>query len=95
LIELLFLPTFNDLQFKVRTRIDEKNDLTFIGLGAIDLFDLNLGIEDPDEQDIVVRAEYENGNYILTDGGTRYMLDVINNSSLFPKKNNYFKVTFL
>jgi outer membrane receptor for ferrienterochelin and colicin len=50
LIELPFLPTFNDLQFKVRTRIDEKNDLTFIGLGAIDLFDLNLGIEDPDEQ---------------------------------------------
>lgn len=50
LIELPFLPTFNDMQFKVKTRFDKKNELTFIGLGAVDLFDLNLGIEDPDEQ---------------------------------------------
>lgn len=50
LIELPFLPTFNDMQFKVKTRFDKKNELTFVGLGAIDLFDLNLKIEDPDEQ---------------------------------------------
>ena len=50
LIELPFLPTFNDLQFKVRSRIDKKNEVTFIGLGAIDLFDLNLDIENPDDQ---------------------------------------------
>lgn len=49
-LELPFLPTFNDMQFKIRTRIDDKNELTFIGLGAIDQFDLNLGIENPDEQ---------------------------------------------
>jgi hypothetical protein len=50
IIELPFLPTFNDMQFKVRTRIDAKNEITFVGLGAIDLFDLNKGIENPDEQ---------------------------------------------
>jgi outer membrane receptor for ferrienterochelin and colicin len=44
------LPTFNDLQFKVKTRLDTKNEISFIGLGAIDLFDLNLDIEDPDDQ---------------------------------------------
>lgn len=49
-LELPFLPTFNDLQFKVKTRFDKKNELTIIGLGAIDLFDLNLDIKDPDEQ---------------------------------------------
>jgi len=49
-LELPFLPNFTDMQFKVRTRFDKKNELTFIGLGAIDVFDLNLGIEDPDEQ---------------------------------------------
>jgi hypothetical protein len=49
-LELPFLPTFNDLQFKVRTRIDAKNEITFIGLGAIDLNELNLDIEEPDEQ---------------------------------------------
>jgi len=50
LLELPFLPTFNDFQFKVRSRIDKKNELTFVGLGAIDLFDLNLNIKDPDDQ---------------------------------------------
>jgi outer membrane receptor for ferrienterochelin and colicin len=49
-LQLPFLPTFNDMQFKVRTRLDEKNELTFIGLGAIDLFDLNRDIKKPDEQ---------------------------------------------
>lgn len=49
-IGLPFLPTFNDFQFKSRTRINEKNELTFIGLGAIDQFKLNMGIEDPTEE---------------------------------------------
>ena len=49
-IGLPFLPTFNDMQFKVKTRINAKNELSFIGLGAIDLFDLNRGIKNPDDQ---------------------------------------------
>ena len=49
-IGLPFLPTFNDMQFKVKTRFDAKNELTFIGLGAVDLFDLNRNIDDPDDQ---------------------------------------------
>ena len=50
LIELPFLPTFNDLQFKIKTRFDQKNELSIIGLGAIDLFDLNLGIKNPENK---------------------------------------------
>lgn len=49
-IGLPFLPTFNDMQFKVKTHFDSKNELTFIGLGAIDLFDLNRNIKNPDDQ---------------------------------------------
>ncbi|KAF0238479.1 MAG: TonB-dependent receptor [Prolixibacteraceae bacterium] len=49
-LELPFLPTFTDMQFKVRTRIDKKNEITFVGLGSKDLFDLNLDIEEPDAQ---------------------------------------------
>jgi len=49
-LKLPFLPTFNDMQFKVKTKIDQKNEITFIGLGAIDHNELNLGIENPDEQ---------------------------------------------
>ncbi len=49
-IGLPFLPTFNDAQFKVRTRFDQRNELTLVGLGAIDVNNLNLGIENPDDQ---------------------------------------------
>ncbi|PDH48344.1 MAG: ferric aerobactin receptor, partial [Bacteroidetes bacterium MED-G20] len=40
-IGLPFLPTYNDFQFKTKTKIDDKNQITFIGLGAIDDFVLN------------------------------------------------------
>ena len=49
-LELPFLPNFTDTQFKIRTRFDKKNELTLVGLAAFDVFDLNLGIEDPDAQ---------------------------------------------
>lgn len=49
-IGLPFLPTYNDFQFKSKTRFNNKNELTFIGLGAIDQFSLNTGLESPDEE---------------------------------------------
>lgn len=42
LLELSFLPTYNDFQLKVKHKIDDKNQITFLGLGAIDNFELNL-----------------------------------------------------
>ncbi|HKJ79514.1 MAG TPA: TonB-dependent receptor [Prolixibacteraceae bacterium] len=67
-LELPFLPTFTDMQFKVRTRIDKKNELTFVGLGALDYFDLNLDIDDPDEQQKFILSQIpvnEQWNYTL------------------------------
>ncbi len=49
IIGLPFLPTYNDFQFKVKTRFDQKNELTVLGIGAIDQFNLNTGLENPDE----------------------------------------------
>lgn len=46
MIGLPFLPTFTDAQFKVKTRFDRKNELTVLGLGAIDDMKLNTGMED-------------------------------------------------
>lgn len=45
---LPFLPTYNDFQFKTRTRIDERNEITVLGIGAIDQFNLNTGLQNPD-----------------------------------------------
>ncbi len=48
-IGLPFLPTYNDAQLKYDIRLNEKNKISIIGLGAIDDFSLNTGIKDPDE----------------------------------------------
>ncbi|WP_372775767.1 TonB-dependent receptor domain-containing protein [Mangrovibacterium sp.] len=56
LLEIPFLPTFNDVQFKVKTRIDRQNEISFIGLGAYDISELNTDIEDPDDQQKYILA---------------------------------------
>jgi outer membrane receptor for ferrienterochelin and colicin len=45
---LPFLPTFSDYQFKWKTKFNKKSELTIIGIGALDEFALNLGLENPD-----------------------------------------------
>lgn len=37
------------MQFKYKHRFDKKNQLSIIGLGALDQFELNTGLENPDE----------------------------------------------
>ena len=68
-IGLPFLPTYNDFQFKTKTKIDDKNQITFIGLGAIDDFVLNKGINDnilsKDSLTVQDYDDIENNNYIL------------------------------
>jgi hypothetical protein len=46
---LPFLPTYNDFQLKYKINFNQKNELTIIGLGAIDQFKLNTGLNNPDE----------------------------------------------
>ncbi len=55
-IGLPFLPTYNDFQFKQKIKINTKNELTIIGLGAIDQFELNL------EDDTSAFQQYILGN---------------------------------
>ena len=45
-IGLPFLPTFTDAQFKVKHTFDRQNELTILGLGAIDDMKLNTGDEE-------------------------------------------------
>jgi len=49
-LDLPFLPTYTDFQFKYKVRIDEKNELTILGLGAKDDFELNLEANDTEFQ---------------------------------------------
>jgi outer membrane receptor for ferrienterochelin and colicin len=49
-IGLPFLPTYNDFQFKFKTKINSKTELSFIGLGALDQFTLNTQANKTEEQ---------------------------------------------
>ncbi len=49
-VGLPFLPTYNGFQFKTNTRVSDNATLSIIGLGAIDLFDLNLEANETPEQ---------------------------------------------
>jgi outer membrane receptor for ferrienterochelin and colicin len=44
-IGLPFLPTYNDFQFKIKSKINHHNEITFIGLGALDQSKLNTGLK--------------------------------------------------
>lgn len=57
---LPFLPTFNDFTVKTTTKINDKTELTFLGVGAIDNFVLNF-----DEPNNETEEERENRLYLL------------------------------
>ncbi|HAS59600.1 MAG TPA: ferric aerobactin receptor [Algoriphagus sp.] len=60
LLGLPFLPTFNDFQVKTTTKLNEKTELTFLAVGAIDKFVLNENIPENETQE-----ERENRLYLL------------------------------
>ncbi|MBI9065795.1 MAG: TonB-dependent receptor [Salinivirgaceae bacterium] len=68
-IGLPFLPTYNDVQFKIKSHIDEKNEITFIGLGALDQFELNLKANETEEQRYILGYLPVNEQWNYTVGG--------------------------
>ncbi|TVR73563.1 MAG: TonB-dependent receptor [Marinilabiliales bacterium] len=99
-IGLPFLPTYNDFQFKSRTRIDERREFSVIGIGAIDQFRLNLNANETEEQRYIL--DYlpvnEQWNYAIGAVYKRYMdnsyntwvlsRNYLNNSAYKYRDNN-------
>lgn len=54
LLELPFLPTYNDFQFKTKTKLNNKNEIILLGIGAIDQFDLNTDLDDPTDDQLYI-----------------------------------------
>jgi len=55
-LKLPFLPTYTDFQFKYKIRLDEKNELSILGLGAKDDFKLNLDANETELQRYILDA---------------------------------------
>jgi hypothetical protein len=60
-LKLPFLPTYNDFQFKTKTRLSENSEIIFTGIGSIDDLVLNESVND----DITDPEQVELNNYIL------------------------------
>lgn len=56
-IGLPFLPTFNDYQFKYKTNLNKRDQLTIISLGSLDHLSLNDKIENPDASQEYILAQ--------------------------------------
>lgn len=68
-LKLPFLPTYNDAQFKVKVKFDNKHELSFIGLGAYDINRLNTNLKKPtDEQRFILNSLPENDQWNYTFG---------------------------
>jgi hypothetical protein len=53
-LELPFLPKYNDYQVKVKTRLNDKNELSIISLGSYDNNNLNLDANKTEEQQFIL-----------------------------------------
>jgi hypothetical protein len=60
-LNLPFLPTYNDAQFKYKHKLNDKSQLTILGIGAYDDFRLNLNAPEKIDDE----AERESAEYIL------------------------------
>lgn len=65
---LPFLPNYTDFQFKYRVRLDDKNELTVIGLGARDDFKLNLKANETEYQRYILNYIPVQEQYSYTTG---------------------------
>ncbi|MBN2167229.1 MAG: TonB-dependent receptor [Marinilabiliaceae bacterium] len=65
---LPFLPTFNDFLFKTKTRINAHNEITFLGVGALDQFKLNPSPEPSDENNYILSYIPTNNQWNYTVG---------------------------
>ncbi|MCF8257625.1 MAG: TonB-dependent receptor [Flavobacteriales bacterium] len=68
LIGLPFLPTYDDFQLKYRWKINDRNELTVVGLAAIDQFTLNLDDDLDVEQKRLVELLPVNSQWNYTIG---------------------------
>lgn len=96
LIGLPFLPSYQDFQFKIKTKFNQKNELTILGLGAVDRFKLNLDAEKTEENQYTLANIPVNSQDSYTIGATYknyrdkgYSLLVLSRAFLNNKANKF------
>ncbi len=86
-IGLPFLPTYNDFQFKVKTKINSKTELSLIGLGALDQSKLNKGANKTEQQRYILGYLPENDQWNYTLGAVLKHFNPKGNDSYVLSQN--------
>ncbi|MSP58096.1 MAG: TonB-dependent receptor [Flavobacteriaceae bacterium] len=91
---LPFLPNFIDYQAKVKWKLNEKDDITFLMIGAVDFFKLNLGVNDKITDSVKLKTNkfilgylpvYRQWNYTVGSVYTHYGIQ--SKTQLFASRN--------
>lgn len=85
---LPFLPTYTDFQFKYKVNFDQKNELTVLGLGAKDDFELNLDANETEYQRYILGYIPSQEQYSYTVGAV-YRHFRSNGSDMLVLSRNY------
>lgn len=95
---LLFLPTYNDYQFKYKFKFDTKNELAIISLGALDNFKLNLGADSTDQQKYILGNIPTNNQWNYTIGAVykhfgknNFITGVVSRNMLNNEAEKYYQ----
>jgi hypothetical protein len=96
-IGLPFLPTYTDFNTKYKYKIDNKNEVTFIGLGAIDDFTLNSEANETEAKQFILgrlpvntQWNYTNGIAYKHYGESGYTTLVLSRNMLNNEATKYF-----
>jgi hypothetical protein len=87
-LDLPFLPTYTDFQFKYRIKYDQKNELIILGLGANDDFSLNLDANETEFQKYLLGNLPVQEQYTYTVGAV-YRNFSSNGSNMVVLSRNY------
>ncbi len=86
-IGLPFLPTYNDFQFKIKTKINQKAELSFIGLGALDQSKLNTSANETEQQRYILGYLPENDQWNYTLGAVYKHFNLKGNDTYVLSQN--------
>ncbi|MEM9991987.1 MAG: TonB-dependent receptor, partial [Bacteroidota bacterium] len=95
---LPFLPTYNGFQAKIKHKINQRNEIYFVGLGAIDQFQLNLEANETETQQyqldflpVAPQWNYTNGLVYKHYNNKGYWTFVLSRNMLNNEAEKYFR----
>ncbi len=88
---LPFLPAYQDFQFKLKHKIDAKNEISILGLGAIDRFTLNFSADPTESNQYILSYVPVNSQDNYTIGAVYRNYRDKGNSMLVLSRNYYNK----